>query len=246
MKQSRISLLTKQAFAPARQLQSHNNFQNKDSNNKLRKKNIFFRLTVVTLLVSCAVALLPWIPELRWVAQHRISLPQTSIATETKTDQSYTAEFNLNQGDYLLIPKIEVASPIYEGSSEGTLKKGIWRVPNSSNPALGSNTVLTAHRFQYTFGPQTFYHLDKLVVGDRMYVYWQGKEYMYEVSETFAVSDTTVEIEQPTDERILTLYTCELFDMSKRLVVKANLKSTMQVGESQAVKTEVAKVATGE
>ena len=122
----------------------------------------------------------------------------------------------------LVIPKIQVDSEIIEGTDEKTLDKGIWRKPDSSNPELGGNTVLTAHRFLYTFGPNTFYHLDKIVIGDKFFIFWNQKEYDYEVFEKREVQPTEVVIEDNTVEPIVTLYTCTK-NAERRIVVKAKL-----------------------
>lgn len=77
----------------------------------------------------------------------------------------------------LFIPKIGVNGQIYEGKTEDTLNLGIWRRPKTSTPDKGGNTVLAAHRFLYTSGPITFYHLDKLVMGDKITVFWNKQRY---------------------------------------------------------------------
>ncbi len=61
----------------------------------------------------------------------------------------------------LVIPKISVDGEINTGGKE-SLDKGLWLRPDTSNPSLGGNTVIVAHRFLYSSGPITFYHLDKM------------------------------------------------------------------------------------
>lgn len=124
----------------------------------------------------------------------------------------------------LVIPKIGVDTTIYEGESEKTLNKGIWRRPHTSTPEKGGNTVLAAHRYMYTSGPHTFFHLDKMTVGDKIMVFWEGKEYAYEIFQVEEVLPSAIEIEDNTKEPILTLFTCApLYSNARRLVVKAKL-----------------------
>ncbi len=126
--------------------------------------------------------------------------------------------------DRLIIPSIGVDGTIYESRSIEILAKGIWRRPRSSTPDKGSNTVLVAHRFLYTSGPITFYHLDKVKVDDMISVFWKGREYRYQVYETMVVLPSALEIEQPTKDPILTLYTCTpLLTGTDRLMVRAKL-----------------------
>lgn len=129
----------------------------------------------------------------------------------------------------LVIPKIGIDAPIAIDSKKGeAFEKGIWRRPNTSTPDLGGNTVLVAHRFLYTSGSHTFYHLDKLSKDDRFTVYWEGKEYTYVVTERFEVSPDQIEIENTSPDPIITLYTCTpIFTADKRLVVRARLDSVL-------------------
>jgi len=139
-----------------------------------------------------------------------------------------TASDPIPQDDRLVIPSIGVDGEINEGRGVDTLQKGIWRRPKTSTPDKGGNTVLVAHRFLYTSGSKTFYHLDKVKVGDPIAIYWKGKEYRYEVTETKVVLPTALEIEKPTPEPILTLYTCTpLLTGIDRLVVVAKLVSPL-------------------
>lgn len=124
----------------------------------------------------------------------------------------------------LVIPDIDVNAAIVEGETSKALELGIWHRPKTSTPDKGGNTVLAGHRFLYTSGPRTFYHLDKLSVGDRVVVYWHKVRYEYIVDSVVVASPLAIEIEQPTSQPTLTLYTCTpLFTVDKRLVVRAHL-----------------------
>ncbi|HYF05404.1 MAG TPA: class E sortase, partial [Patescibacteria group bacterium] len=113
---------------------------------------------------------------------------------------------------------------VWEGQTEATLLKGIWRIPYTSTPDKGGNTVFTAHRWLQTSGPKTFYHLDKVNVGDVIRVLWEGKEYKYAVVESRIVEKDEIDIEYNTLEPVLTLYTCTpLWTSSHRIVVRARL-----------------------
>lgn len=128
------------------------------------------------------------------------------------------------QDNRLVIPKIGVDSHVYEGTNEAVLDKGVWHRPNSSTPDKGGNTVLTAHRFMYTSGKNTFYHLDMLAVGDQFTVFWKGENYAYTVKETKVVPADNLSIEDSTTEAQVTLYSCTpLFSTTDRLVVIATL-----------------------
>ena len=55
-----------------------------------------------------------------------------------------------------------------------------------------------------------FYHIDKLAVGDKIVIDYIGTRYGYEIEKIFTVKPTQVEIEAPSTDAKLTLYTCEL------------------------------------
>lgn len=124
----------------------------------------------------------------------------------------------------LRIEKIGVYGEILEGD-ETTLDEGIWHLPRTSTPDKGGNTVISAHRWKYLPpDPRTFYNLDTIVPGDEIEVFWDDVLYTYEVVESFVVTPDRVDILAPTDEAILTLFTCTpLYSTDKRLVVRARL-----------------------
>ena len=150
-----------------------------------------------------------------------------SISDNTNNKQSELPRdpIQIPKDNRIIIPKIKVDAPITEGDNASALNIGMWRRPMTSTPDKGGNTVITGHRVLYTSGPDTFYLLDKLIVNDAIVVYWQGKEYIYRVSETKVVYPQQTDIEDNTKEPIITLYTCTPARTSlRRLVVIAKLQ----------------------
>lgn len=130
----------------------------------------------------------------------------------------------------IVIPKIGVDMEIVEGTDEkASLNLGAWRMPMTSTPEKGSNTVITGHRFKYRPpSPRTFWRLDELVEGDQILVYWNGEEYEYTVNETKVVEPSAVEVLYPTEEPIVTLITCTpLFTTKQRLIVTGKQVQTL-------------------
>jgi sortase A len=131
------------------------------------------------------------------------------------------------RGDRLYIPKINVDVPI--GTGLAALEQGAWhRLPENGDPVKGGNFVLSAHRFVIGWTPQMtrnnspFYHLDRLAPGDTAYVDYKGKRYIYKVNRLYPVPKTATEIEGPSNEAKMTLYSCNLRGESAgRLVVEA-------------------------
>lgn len=115
----------------------------------------------------------------------------------------------------IIIPKIGVDIGYDVGTT--ALDRGAqWRYPERGNPDTGGNFIIAAHRFSIQPTPQgtieksPFYNIDKLNTGDKIVVDFKGTRYAYEITKKFDVKPTQVEIEAPSEEPKLTLYSCEL------------------------------------
>src|SRR3989344_1292159 len=133
---------------------------------------------------------------------------------EQRTDIDLSAKITIN--------KIGVDTQIIESTNaHAALNQGVWRIPFTSTPDRGGNTVLTAHR--YKFLPpsnKTFYLLDKLVVGDTFSIRWAGKKFIYKISSQMVVEPDEVSVLVNSEKPIVTLVTCTLlFTSTQRLVV---------------------------
>ena len=126
----------------------------------------------------------------------------------------------------VIITKIGVNAPIVEAkSADYGLSRGAWRVPESSTPDKGGNTVITGHRFKY-LPPNnlTFFLFDKLVIGDIVSVIYKDKDYFYRIKEIKVVEPTEVSIMDQTEKPTLTMFTCTpIYSTAQRLVVIAEL-----------------------
>ena len=116
----------------------------------------------------------------------------------------------------LYIPKIKLNIDYLAGGPEVLNERAWWRHPERGNPESGGNFILSAHRFELGFTPgQTirkspFYHLHKLQEGDKVYVDFEGTRYEYEIEKRFEVRPSQTEIEAPSEDHKLTIYTCML------------------------------------
>jgi sortase A len=123
----------------------------------------------------------------------------------------------------LIIKSLGMREKIFEGESIYTVNRGVWRRPHTSTPDQGGNTVMVGHRFTYS-GQSVFYNLDKVKQGDEITVFWNSKAYTYVVDGIGVVPPEAVEVEAPTAEPRLTLYTCApLLTAKDRLVIRAKL-----------------------
>jgi sortase A len=132
------------------------------------------------------------------------------------------------EGRRLLIPTIGVNVAIVEGDTEAALDKGgVWRIPSTSVPSLGGNTVLSGHRWKY-LPPSSIslYLLDKVKDGDPIIILWDKHLYTYRVRGREIVTPNQTEILDQTNSPQLTIFTCTpIFSTSHRLVLYADLIS---------------------
>ncbi len=141
--------------------------------------------------------------------------PRIAMAKESELVE------DIPETNTLIIPEIGVDTQILEGKSISVLKDGLWHRPKTGNPIDGGNMVIAGHRYKWTSGPNTFYHLPELHKGSRIKIFWQQKKYEYVVSDIYTVSSSAVDIEKPTKDHELTLFTCTLLTAEERVVVKA-------------------------
>jgi LPXTG-site transpeptidase (sortase) family protein len=101
---------------------------------------------------------------------------------------------------------------------------GYWKVyedkagwgEGSGYPGQIGNQVIFAHARKGLFLP-----LQSIKVGENIYVLTDTSWFVYEVYERKEVNPNQTEVIEPTDEEILTLYTCSGYEDSNRLIVKA-------------------------
>jgi LPXTG-site transpeptidase (sortase) family protein len=179
-------------------------------------------LSFVVIMLGLYIVITPLLPQIEYWLRDKsptvIAPYGGDLARSVGNDTSLPPPID----NRIVIPSIGVNEPIIESTTINSINNGgTWRRPNTASPTEIDNTVIVGHRY---FGNDisTFYHLDKLKVGQLLAVYWEGEEILYEVVETKIVDPSTVEIESSTSEQRLTLYTCTpIWTARDRLVVIA-------------------------
>jgi sortase A len=179
-------------------------------------------LSVIVIFASLFLITAPFFPKISFPVKNNLeSLLKSNRIIDTSL-KTKSLEKTIPEKNTLRITKINVESEIVEGDDEQSLNRGMWIRPNSSTPEKGGNTVITGHRFLYTFGSNTLYHLDKLENGDNISVFWNQKEYVYKVLEKKIVPPNEIQIEDQTSDPRLTIYTCTpIWTATDRLVIIA-------------------------
>ncbi|MEW6586381.1 MAG: sortase [Nitrospirota bacterium] len=111
----------------------------------------------------------------------------------------------------IIIPTALVDAPIIEGVDMGKLSRGACRISQSPLPGEGGNCIIEAHNLA-EFGwwqPQSFFSmLEILDKGTSIYVFYNGKKYIYKVKEKTHKSVNDPRLYDITPGERLTLLTC--------------------------------------
>ncbi|PEO65448.1 class C sortase [Bacillus wiedmannii] len=173
---------------------------------------------------------------------------QTSMKTfadpfseEKSNHQAYADALNL--GDvmgYIEISKINIKLPIYQGTSEEVLSRGIGHLDYSSLPVGGENThtILTGHRGLPS--AKLFTDLDKLSEGDRFYIHSLDKVLAYKVDQIKVVlPHETDDLQIVENKDYTTLITCTPYGVNTNRLLVRGERVKFNPEEKQGMSTEV-------
>ena len=123
---------------------------------------------------------------------------------------------------YVEVPTIGVTLPIYHGTNNSTLERGVGHLLGSSLPVGGESThsVLTAHSGMAS--AKMFSDLDRLKIGDIFFIDVLGEKLAYQVDQikTVLPHDTTF-LQTEMERDLCTLVTCTPFGVNThRLLVR--------------------------
>ena len=137
---------------------------------------------------------------------------------------NYEEVLNVNDDGimgYIEIPDIDVLLPIYHGTSDEVLEKGVGHIDYTSLPIGGDSThcVLSAHRGLPS--AELFTRLGEMEIGDVFYLHVLDEVHAYEVDEIQVVEPddlSQITIEEGEDQ--VTLLTCTPYGVNThRLLV---------------------------
>jgi LPXTG-site transpeptidase (sortase) family protein len=131
------------------------------------------------------------------------------------------------------IPVLDVKAPVLfrvnnnAKETAAALENGVIHINGTALPGEKGNVYITGHSSNYVWSKgqynSVFALLDKLVVGDMVYIKFNNVTYEYKVFDKKTVSPTDVSVLKQTNDSRLTLVTCWPVGTSlKRLVVLAD------------------------
>ena len=173
-------------------------------------------------------------------AQYNRSLQPVSFSKEALVvaAEDYDSLLNMDGSGlmgFLEIPAIQVTIPIYHGTAEETLQKGVGHLAGSALPVGGDSThcVLTGH--SGVAGNRLFSDLDQLTEGAVFYLHVLNETLAYRVSEINTVLPYETELlKQVTGKDLCTLVTCTPYGVNThRLLVRGERTEYTEVPETE-------------
>lgn len=164
-------------------------------------------------------------------------------ATETLKDKS--SEKLGEPIGYIAIPKISVNVPIYNGTTDYILQKGIGLLEKSSMPVGGAGThaALTGHRGL----PESklFTDLDEMKIGDIFYIHSLAGTLAYEVESVETVLPHETETLKIMDDRdLVTLITCTPYMINTHRILVRGARITLDATKEPEPLTPTQKIIT--
>lgn len=138
------------------------------------------------------------------------------------------------------IPQIDVNLPIYHGTTDEVLSKGIGHVEGTSFPVGGENTraVLSGHRGLPN--SKLFTRLDELEEGDLFFLKVLDKTLAYQVSEIEVIEPENVEkLAIVKGKDLVTLVTCTPYGLNTHRLLVTGERVQYVEKEYQAISKEV-------
>jgi sortase A len=124
----------------------------------------------------------------------------------------------------ILIPKINLVHPIFEGVWLTVVDHGPGHWPGSAEPGRIGNSVFAGHRVTHT---HPFLNLDQLAIGDNVIFDMANGVFTYAVTSITIVDPTDIGITDPTRTPTITLFACNpKHSAAQRIVVKGKLISS--------------------
>lgn len=123
---------------------------------------------------------------------------------------------------YIVIPKIDIQLPIFHGTSEEALQKGVGHLEGSSLPIGGEGTHAVIAGHTGLSGAKIFTDLEKLEEGDLFYIHILGRVLTYRTDQIKVVEpEETKDLMPEAGKDYVTLLTCTPYGMnSHRLLVR--------------------------
>ena len=134
----------------------------------------------------------------------------------------------------LSIPKIHLEVPVFDGTDDVTLDRGVGRITGTARPGQVGNLGIAGHRDGFFRG------LKDVTTGDEIKLALPEGEATYVVDQITVVNPQDVSVLQPRPVSSITLVTCFPFyfvgSAPERYIVSASLRAEAQPAVSRSAR----------
>lgn len=143
--------------------------------------------------------------------QYNKGLSETVVKDDKDSLKKPVSSFNDGEMEgYITIPKINAALPIYEGTKEGVLSKGVGHVKGTSLPCGGKSTHCAIAGHSGLANAEMFSRLEELRLGDTFSIKFLDSDLEYKVDDIQILKpkDADGYVKIVNNEDYCTLITC--------------------------------------
>ncbi len=163
----------------------------------------------------------------------------TPLSDQHAIVAAYRSQLDLGPADVMArvrVPSIGVDLPVYHGTDEETLRRGIGHLLGSALPVGGdsSHSVLTGHRGL----PESvlFSDLDRVAVGDLFEVEVYGEVLTYEVRDVHVIEPSDTDLLMPEAGRdLVSLVTCTPLGINSHRIIVTGERMPTPVAQVAAL-----------
>lgn len=192
----------------------------------LKKKNWFkfqfaFSMLIMIIVILCGISYSYYLGEKEKISSNLVANYNIYKLYSTSANNSSEEPFNGLFG-IIEIPKINLYYPVFSYLTENLLKISPCKFYGDS-PDKNGNICIAGHNYDNSL---FFSKLSTLSQNDEIYLYDNnGFQYVYSVYDIYEVaeSDLSPILNYESDEKILTLVTCNNFN-ANRIILKAKQK----------------------
>ena len=159
------------------------------------------------------------------------------------SDEEYNNQLNMTGSGVmgsLEIPKIDVNLPIYHGTEDSVLSKGVGHLQGSNLPVGEKNTrsILTGHRGLPS--AKLFTRLDELKKGDLFFIRVCGKILAYEVRKIEVIKPEEAEtLSVVSGKDLVSLITCTPYGINTHRLVVTGERVTYEQKKQDNIKKDL-------
>ncbi|WP_100065469.1 class C sortase [Miniphocaeibacter massiliensis] len=145
--------------------------------------------------------------------------------------------FPNNSMGYIEIPKINIKLPIYHGTSEETLQKGIGHMEGTTLPIGGkeNHSVLTGH--SGLAHSKMFTDLTELKYGDLFFIKVLDETFAYKVDQIKTVLPDNLKYIELEKEDFVTLITCTPYGVNSHRLLVRGVRTEYNQKEKDSIKS---------